>query len=338
MKLHLLHPVGRSSGGTGTSGLGTVLESLSRSAAGAGSGLVDPRSVTTAMFSSMKTWVLLAALSGLLLFIGQSVAGEGGLAIALAIALALNVGSYWFSDKLAIKMARASEASPSQYPWYHQMVEELAVRAGQPKPRLYVSPSPQPNAFATGRNPKNAAVCVNAGLIELLDRDEMEGVLAHELSHVYNRDILVGTIAATIATAVMFLSRIALFFGGGRDRAVNPVAQILLILLGPIAAMLIQFAVTRSRETQADASGAKLCGKPLALASALQKLEHGGKALAQRGVGGTPAETSSAYSSLYISAPFGGLGQVGKLFRTHPPTEARVANLQRIARQMGQMA
>ena len=286
----------------------------------------------------MKTWVLLAFLSGLLLFIGQLVGGESGLMIGLGLALVMNVGSYWFSDKLAVKMARAQPADPGAYPWFHQIVEELAARAGQPKPRLYVSPSPQPNAFATGRNPEHAAVCVNQGLIELLNRDEMEGVLAHELSHVYNRDILIGTVAATIATAVMFVSRIGLFFGGGRNGEGNPLAQILVVLLGPIAALLIQFAVTRSRETQADASGAELSGKPLALASALEKLERGGKVLAQRGVGGTPAEASSAYSSLYISAPFGGLGQAGKLFRTHPPTEQRVTNLQRIARRMGQIA
>jgi heat shock protein HtpX len=290
------------------------------------------------MFKSMKTFVLLAGLSGLLLWAGQAIGSESGLWIALGLALAMNVGSYWFSDKLAIKMARAREAGPAEYPWYHQMVAQLAQRAGQPTPRLYVSPSPQPNAFATGRNPQHAAVCVNQGLIDLLDRDEMEGVLAHELSHVYNRDILIGSVAATIATAVMFLSRFALFFGGGRDREGNPAAQLLLVILGPIAAMLIQFAVTRSRETQADASGAELCGKPMALASALRKLEHGGRVLAQRGVGGTPAETSSAFSSLYISAPFGGALQVGRLFRTHPATETRVRNLTEIARRMGQVA
>jgi heat shock protein HtpX len=284
----------------------------------------------------MKTFVLLAGLSGLLLLAGAQF-GEGGLVMALGIALVMNIGTYWFSDKLAIKMAKAHEATPEQYPWYHQMVDQLSQQAGQPKPRLYVSPSPQPNAFATGRNPRNAAVCVNQGLIDLLDRDEMEGVLAHELMHVYNRDILIGTIAATIATAVMFLSRFALFFGG-RDRNANPAAQLLLVFLGPIAAMLIQFAVTRSREIQADTTGAQLCGKPMALASALQKLESGGKVLAQRGIGGTPAEQSSAFSSLYISAPFGGLGQMGKLFRTHPTTETRVRNLQQIARGMGHIA
>jgi heat shock protein HtpX len=293
------------------------------------------------MSKYLKTGVLLAGLSGLLLFIGQIMGGEQGLIIALGIALVMNIGSYWFSDKLAIKMARAKPASPQEYPWYHEMVGALAEKAGQPVPSLYVSPSPQPNAFATGRNPQNAAVAVNQGLIDLLDRDEMEGVLAHELSHVYNRDILIGSIAATIATAITFLARFALFFGGGRDENSNPIASIAMIFLAPIAAFILQMAVTRSRETQADTSGAELSGKPLALASALQKLEAGGKRLARRGVGGTPAEQpTSAFSSLYISAPFGGIARSGlsNLFRSHPKTEDRVRNLEAIARRMGQIA
>ncbi len=288
------------------------------------------------MQSSLKTWTLLALLSALLLFAGQALGGQGGLVIALAIAVAMNIGSYWFSDRLALRMARAEPADEREHGWYHRMVERLALQAGQPKPRLYISPSPQPNAFATGRNPANAAVCVNQGLIDLLDDDEMEGVLAHELSHVYNRDILVGTVAATLATAIVFLSRLGLLFGGGNRDSLP--AQLALILLGPIAAMMIQLAVTRSRETLADEAGARLSGKPMALASALRKLEAGSEQLARRGVGGTPAESSSAYSSLYISAPFGGAGQVGNLFRTHPRTQDRVANLQRIAREMGQIA
>jgi heat shock protein HtpX len=219
------------------------------------------------------------------------------------------------------------------------MVRDLSERAKAPMPRLFISPSPQPNAFATGRNPRHAAVCLNQGLIDLLDRDEMEGVLAHELSHVYNRDILIGTIAATLATAITFVARFALFFGGGgRDENSNPIAQIALVFLSPIAAMLIQFAVTRSRETQADTSGAQLSGKPLALASALQKLDAGGRARAR--LGGTAAETSPAFSQLYISAPFGGAVTrgLGGLFRTHPTTDVRVANLEAIARRMGQLA
>ncbi len=291
------------------------------------------------MFKSFKTFVLLAALSGLMLFVGQSFGGRSGLTIALILALVMNVGTYWFSDKLAIKMARGREASQAEYPWYHTLVQDLSMRAGKPMPRLYVSPSPQPNAFATGRNPQHAAVCVNQGLIDILDRDEMEGVLAHELSHVYNRDILIGTIAATIATAITFLARLAFFIpiGGSDDEGYNPFGQLLMLFLAPVAAMLIQFAVTRSRETQADTSGAHLCGKPLALASALQKLEAGGKSRAR--LGGTPAETSPAFQSLYISAPCGGAAAgFGNLFRTHPKTEVRVANLRQIAQQMGQIA
>jgi heat shock protein HtpX len=294
--------------------------------------------VTAAVFKSFKTVILLATLSGLLLLAGQFF-GENGLFIALGLALAMNVGSYWFSDKLAIRMARAQEATEAEYPWYHQMVQSLSMQSGAPMPRLYISPSPQANAFATGRNPRHAAVCVNQGLIDILDRDEMEGVLAHELSHVYNRDILIGTVAATIATAITFLARFAFFFGGGgREREGGVLGQLALLLLAPIAAMLIQFAVTRSRETTADTSGAALSGKPLALASALQKLEAGGRTRAR--LGGTPAETSPAFSSLYIAAPFGGATTKGirSLFRTHPTTEARVANLENIARQMGQIS
>lgn len=285
-----------------------------------------------------KTFVLLAALSGLLLLAGQAIGGSSGMTIALVLALVMNVGTYWFSDRLAIKMARAVEASEAEYPWYHRIVRELALKAGEPMPRLYVSPSPQPNAFATGRNPRHAAVCVNQGLIELLDEEEMEGVLAHELQHVYNRDILIGTVAATIATAITFLARFAFFFGGSRDdrEGGNPLAGLFMLILAPIAATLIQLAVTRSREIQADTTGALLSGKPLALASALRKLEAGGRARAP--LGGVPAETSSAFSSLYIAAPFGGLGQVGKLFRTHPTTEDRVRNLEHVARRLGQIA
>jgi heat shock protein HtpX len=291
------------------------------------------------MFKSFKTVVLLATLSGLILLIGQVLGQQQGLTIALFIALAMNIGSYWFSDKIAIRMARAREVSQAEYPWYYEMVRGLSERAGAPMPRLFISPSPQPNAFATGRNPRHAAVALNQGLIDILERDEMEAVLAHELSHVYNRDILIGTIAATLATAITFVSRFAFFFGGGnRDENSNPIAQLALVILAPIAALLIQFALTRSRETQADTSGAQLSGKPLALASALQKLESGTRSRAR--LGGTPAEASPAFAQLYIAAPFGGAiyRGMGSLFRTHPTTEVRVANLYEIARRMGQIA
>jgi heat shock protein HtpX len=296
------------------------------------------------MLKSLKTGVLLAALSGLLLWVGSLFdqgGGNTGLVIAFGIAIVMNIGSYWYSDKLAIKMARAQPADERQHASYFRIVRDLADRAGQPLPDLYISPSPQPNAFATGRNPKHAAVCVNQGLMQILDDEEMEGVLAHELSHVYNRDILIGSVAATIATAITFAARIGFWFGGGGDNRNNPISGLAMVLLAPIAAMILQLAVTRSRETQADSSGAELCGKPLALASALRKLESGGRQLARRGVCGTPAEQpTSAFSSLYISAPFGGLGRsgLGNLFRSHPKTEDRVRNLENIARKMGQIA
>jgi heat shock protein HtpX len=196
-----------------------------------------------------KTFILLAALSGLMLLVGAQW-GNSGLIIAFVLAMAMNVGTYWFSDKLAIKMARAVPAPQATYPWYHEIVQTLSAQAGQPTPKLYISPSPQPNAFATGRNPSHAAVCVNQGLIDLLNRDEMEGVLAHELSHVYNRDILIGTIAATLATAIMFLARFGFYFGG-RNRQGGAAGGLLMLILGPLAAGLLKVAVTRAPVRQA---------------------------------------------------------------------------------------
>lgn len=287
--------------------------------------------------NGLKTAILLGTLSGLVLLVGEVAGGRGGLIVALGVAVAMNFGSYWFSDKIALKMAQAEPVTPEQVPDLYEIVERLAAVAKQPMPSLYVSPSPQPNAFATGRNPKNAAVCVNRGLIPLLTKDEMEGVLAHELSHVYNRDILIGTIAATLASVVTFAARMGFYFGG-RDRdggGVGPIGGILMIFLAPIAATIIQLAVTRSRETAADASGAQLCQKPLALANALLKLQgRNNELIARNQLQASPAETSPAFSSLYIAAPFNGQ-MVNKLFSTHPDTDTRVANLKSIARQMG---
>ena len=269
------------------------------------------------MFKSFKTVVLLASLSGLLLFIG-SLFSEGGLWIALFIALAMNIGSYWFSDKLAITMARAKPASEQEYPWYHEMVRDLATKAKMPMPRLYVSPSPQPNAFATGRNPRHAAVCVNQGLIAMLDRDEMEGVLAHELSHVDNRDILIGSVAATIATAITFLARFALFFGGGRGSRDNPIASIAMIFLAPIAAMLIQFAVTRSRETTADTSGGAPVGqaaRPRECAAEARRGWQGGREAA---AAGEPCgDVARVQPALHLPVVRGGAGR-GRLRQPLP--------------------
>ena len=286
--------------------------------------------------NGLKTAILLGTLSGLVLLVGELAGGRQGLVVALLVAVAMNFGSYWASDKIALKMAQAEPVTPEQAPDLYEIVERLAAVAKQPMPRLYVSPSPQPNAFATGRNPKNAAVCVNRGLIPLLTKDEMEGVLAHELSHVYNRDILIGTIAATLASVVTFAARMGFYFGGRDNRGgAGPIGSILMVFLAPIAATIIQLAVTRSRETAADASGAMLCQKPLALANALLKLQgRNNELLARNQLQASPAETSPAFSSLYIAAPFNGQ-MMNKLFSTHPDTDTRVANLQSIAREMG---
>ncbi len=291
------------------------------------------------MFKSAKTFVLLAAFSGLLLLIGQVLGQTTGLYIALGIALVMNVGSYWFSDRLAIKMAQAYEVQPGEFADYVQIVTDLSMRTGKPMPRLYMSPSPQLNAFATGRNPEHAAVCVNQGLYDALTHEELEGVLAHELSHVYNRDILIGTIAAVLATTVTFLARFALYFGGGRgrDRGGNPIAQIALVILAPVAAMVIRAAITRSREQEADVSGAHMTGNPLGLARALAKLEAGGNDPRLLRAGGSRAETNEAMSHMFIASPFGGRLRMSKMFSSHPPIPDRIAALEEMAREMGQL-
>lgn len=287
------------------------------------------------MFKSAKTFVLLAALSGLLLFIGGYFAGAGGLYIALGFAVVLNGAAYFFSDKIAVKMARAEPMPREQFPQVYGTVERLSERADQPMPRLYISPSPQLNAFATGRNPDHAVVCVNQGLLDALTEEELEGVLGHELQHVYNRDILVGSVAAILAAAITMLARMAFWFGG-RDREGGALGGLLMIIVAPIAAFLIQAAVSRSRESLADHTGAELTGNPLALASALRKLEAGSRDPRRLRRGGVPAETNPAFSHLYISAPFGGAA-LGKLFSTHPPIPERVARLEDMAREMGQL-
>jgi heat shock protein HtpX len=293
------------------------------------------------MFKSAKTFILLAAMSGLLLGIGAVLDGGSGnlLPIFLVVAVAMNIGSYWFSDKLAIKMAKAQPMDRARYPDVYAMVEALSQRAQQPMPRLYISPSPQLNAFATGRNPQNAAVCVNEGLYRALTPEELEGVLGHELQHVYNRDILIGSVAAVIATTISFLALMLRFlpiFGSSNDRGPNPLVAIALGILTPIIAAIIQASITRSRESLADHTGAELTGKPLALASALRKLEAGGNDPRLLRAGGTPAETNQGMQHLYIAAPFGGRA-AGRLFSTHPPIPERVAALEEQARRLGQL-
>ena len=276
------------------------------------------------MKNSAKTAVLLAGLAGLILAI-SSLFGSGGLVIGLVIALVMVGGSYWFSDKLAIRSARAVELEPGQMPEYWTIMREMSERSGLPMPRLYVSPDPQPNAFATGRNPANAAVCVTQGLVQHLDWYEIRGVLAHEMAHVKNRDILIGSVAAAIATGITFAARMAQFamiFGGGSrdDRDRNPLAELALIFLAPIAAMLLQMAISRSREYQADRTAARLIGDGEPLARALEKLHVGSQRI--------PSIADPNQAQMYIANPLAGRRMGFKnLFTTHPPMEERIARL-----------
>jgi heat shock protein HtpX len=273
----------------------------------------------------LKTTLLLASMSALVLLIGDRIGGGRYLPLALVFAILMNGIAYFFSDKIAIMAARAKPVTETQYPELYRIVHGLADRARIPMPRLYVSPSDQPNAFATGRNPQHAAVAVTKGILPILTPRELEGVLAHELSHVVNRDILISSVAATMGAIITFLARLAWFIPiGGGDRDRNPLAELALLILGPLAALLIQMAVSRSREFGADASGAKLTADPLALASALRKIEAHSR-------GKLPATTNPSTAHLFISNPFKGGAGLAKLFSTHPPTAERVARLEAMA-------
>lgn len=272
-----------------------------------------------------KTFLLMGVLTALLVLIGDLVAGQSGMITALVLAGLMNFFSYWYSDKIVLMMYGAREVDESEAPRLYSIVRKLTMQAGLPMPRVYIVPADQPNAFATGRDPSHAAVAVTDGILRLLDNEELEGVIAHELAHVKHRDILVGTIAATIAGAIMMISRMALWFGGradDRDRNGNALALLLAMIIAPIAALLIQMAISRSREFGADEGGARICGKPLALARALAKLERSARMM--------PMDANPATAHMFIVNPFSARG-IANLFSTHPPIEERIARLQEMA-------
>jgi len=277
--------------------------------------------------NGLKTAALLGLLTAMILAAGYWLGGSGGLILAVIISLAVNAGSYFFSDKIALRAMRARPVGEAEFPALHQIVRELATEAGQPMPRLYVSPSMQPNAFATGRNPQHAAVAVTVGITQILDRRELRGVIGHELSHVYNRDILISSVAAALAGIITMLAQLAIFLplGGDDQDGPNPASLLLMLILGPLAASVIQLAISRNREFQADASGATLTRDPLALASALEKIQYGAQRLP------LPAQgqlTSTAH--LMIVNPFRG-GGMASLFSTHPPMAERIKRLHQLA-------
>ena len=276
------------------------------------------------MHNRLRTTALMAIMIVLFALVGRLIAGPSGLMIAFGVAIALNFGSYWFSDKVVLRMYRAQEVSPQEAPELHAMVDRLRQRANLPMPRVYIIPNDQPNAFATGRNPDHAVVAVTQGIMQQLGRDELEGVIAHELAHIKNRDILTSSIAATIAAAITLLARFGFFFGGGRDRDGGIIGMLLMLILAPMAAMLIQMAISRSREYVADRDGAEICGNPRGLADALRRLEAG----TQR----RSMEANQATSHMFIVNPLSGTRQsFASLFSTHPPTEERVRRLMEMA-------
>lgn len=287
------------------------------------------------MNNFIKTTVLLVSLTLLFIWLGGAIAGERGMTVAFVMACVMNFVSYFFSDKIVLSMYRAQPISENESPEIYKIIRELCAEAKLPFPKIYLIPSAAPNAFATGRDPHHAVVAVTKGILEILNYEELKGVLAHELGHVAHRDILISSIAATLAGAISMLSNMArwtLMFGGGRQsdddrRSVNPLVLLLTVILVPVAAMLIQLAISRSREYGADESGAHWCGNPLYLASALKKLEAGSKQIPMRG-----AEPVTAH--LFIVNPLTG-GGFASLFSTHPPIEQRIARLEKMARNQG---
>ena len=271
------------------------------------------------MSSGLKTALLLGTLSGLLLAIGGALGGQAGLVMALVIAIGVNGFSYWFSDKMVLRMYKAQLVGEDHM--LYRMVARLAQRADLPMPKVYIIPDPSPNAFATGRDPQHAAVAATEGILRLLPENELEGVIAHELTHVKNRDILIASVAATLAAAIMFVARFAMFFGGGDDRdrrGSNPIVMLATIILAPIASMLIQMAISRQREFAADRGGAEIAGTPTGLASALQRIDSASKQI--------PFHADPSTAHMFIAKPFTGKG-LTSLFSSHPPMEARIKAL-----------
>jgi len=281
------------------------------------------------MVNTFKTFILMAALTALFMFGGRVLGGQSGMAFALAIALGMNFFAYWYSDKLALGMSRAREVTYDQAPQLHAMVEKLARNAGLPKPRVYVMPGKTPNAFATGRNPEHAALAVTEGLLQLMQRDELEGVIGHELGHIKNRDILISSMAAVMAGAISYLATMAqwaMIFGGGGgnddEGRGNLVAMLAMMIIAPLAAAIIQMAISRSREYLADGAGAKICGHPASLANALQRLGEYNQKL--------PMQVNPATAQMYIVNPLAG-GAMASLFSTHPPIRERIKRLRAMA-------
>lgn len=277
--------------------------------------------------NQVKTVVLLTFLAALLVVIGGAIGGKNGATIALVIALVMNFGSYWFSDKIVLSMYNAQEVTEAELPDLYRLVRQLTQQAGLPMPRLYIIPDDSPNAFATGRNPNHAAVAVTEGILKLLSWEELAGVIGHELGHVKNRDILIQTIAATIGAAITYLAHFGFLFGGrsdDREGGGSLVGMILMMILAPLAAAIIQMAISRSREYIADETGAHICGHPMWLAGALDKLRRGTEAV--------PMQAEQATAHMFIVKPFSG-GGIASLFSTHPPIEERIERLEHMAGQ-----
>jgi heat shock protein HtpX len=271
--------------------------------------------------AAIRTTILLASLMGLFVVIGALIGGPETALMFLIFGAIFNFFAYWFSDRIALRMARAKPVEESEAPRLYQMVRELTTRAGLPMPKLYVIPQEQPNAFATGRNPEHSAVAVTQGIVKLLSEDELRGVLAHELGHVRNRDILIQSVVATIAGAITYIAYMLMWFGGDDNSPLGLVSALALALLAPIAAAIIQMSISRQREFSADATGAEICGNPESLASALLRLEEGAQAI--------PMQVNQASEPLYIVKPFSG-GGIASLFSTHPPIEERVRRLRQM--------